>query len=111
VRSLIARPSAGAELRGSRVEIAGVAWSGEGPIVRVDVSAEAGATWTTLSDLVERITADPEHAGATSACVACASESATLDLLALGRRRPGGRVGDGLSGFGTPDETGDGAPP
>jgi DMSO/TMAO reductase YedYZ molybdopterin-dependent catalytic subunit len=59
VRSLIARPIEGAELGIGPVEIAGVAWSGEGPVVRVDVSADGGATWAAA----ELEPADSPHAG------------------------------------------------
>lgn len=45
VRAAIARPGDGARLPRAPVEIAGTAWSGEGPIARVDVSVDGGATW------------------------------------------------------------------
>lgn len=46
-KSLITRPSAGQKLLGPGFyEITGIAWSGQGAIARVEVSADGGATWT-----------------------------------------------------------------
>lgn len=46
-KSLITSPSPGYKMRGADVyEIKGLAWSGRGKITRVEVSADAGATWT-----------------------------------------------------------------
>ncbi|MBA2563993.1 MAG: sulfite oxidase [Gemmatimonadetes bacterium] len=45
VRSVIARPLEGERLRAGRVEIAGMAWSGAGPVERVDVSTDGGMSW------------------------------------------------------------------
>lgn len=45
VKSLIARPSASAQVaRGTTVEITGAAWS-DGPVTRVEVSTDGGRTW------------------------------------------------------------------
>jgi sulfane dehydrogenase subunit SoxC len=50
VKSLITRPSPGRNLSGAGVyEISGLAWSGNGTIRRVEVSADGGATWTDAS--------------------------------------------------------------
>lgn len=46
VRSLITSPADGATLDGSTVEITGTAWSGEGPVRRVEVSTDGGEAWT-----------------------------------------------------------------
>lgn len=45
VKSLILSPKNGAVLRHGKVQSRGVAWSGEGPIARVDVSADGGLNW------------------------------------------------------------------
>jgi sulfane dehydrogenase subunit SoxC len=46
-KSVITRPSAGQRLDGPGFyEISGLAWSGSGAIARVEVSTDAGATWT-----------------------------------------------------------------
>jgi len=45
VKSLITRPLEGAIVPPGKVEVAGFAWAGEVDIARVDVSADAGATW------------------------------------------------------------------
>ena len=46
VKSVITRPSAGMAMRGPGLyEISGLAWSGAGRIVGVDVSADGGKTW------------------------------------------------------------------
>jgi DMSO/TMAO reductase YedYZ molybdopterin-dependent catalytic subunit len=46
VRSIVASPEAGATVAAGEVEIRGSAWSGAGPIARVEVSADGGARWT-----------------------------------------------------------------
>jgi len=46
VKSIIARPLEGALLRPGRLEVAGVAFGGAGPIARVEFSTDDGATWT-----------------------------------------------------------------
>jgi len=46
VRAIMARPAQGARLKLGPVEVAGTAWSGEGPIARVEVSTDGGATWS-----------------------------------------------------------------
>lgn len=45
VRSLIVRPADGARLPLGPVEITGIAWSGYGPVIRVEVSVDGGASW------------------------------------------------------------------
>jgi sulfane dehydrogenase subunit SoxC len=46
VKSVITRPSGGMTLhRPGRYEISGLAWSGAGHIVRVEVSTDGGASW------------------------------------------------------------------
>jgi DMSO/TMAO reductase YedYZ molybdopterin-dependent catalytic subunit len=45
VRSLIARPEDGAEIREPEVELAGVAWSSAVQVSRVEVSLDRGVTW------------------------------------------------------------------
>src|SRR6266436_7103389 len=45
VKSLITIPGDGATLRSRTLNIQGVAWSGEADIVRVEVSADGGASW------------------------------------------------------------------
>ncbi|MDH4188545.1 MAG: sulfite oxidase [Nitrospira sp.] len=45
VKSLIAQPQEGASLMPGPVMIQGVAWTGEGSIVQVDVSLDEGRTW------------------------------------------------------------------
>ncbi|HEY6084709.1 MAG TPA: sulfite oxidase [Nitrospira sp.] len=48
VKSLISAPSEGmAVVQGQPITIQGVAWSGEAPIVTVEVSCDDGATWET----------------------------------------------------------------
>jgi sulfane dehydrogenase subunit SoxC len=47
VKSIITRPSPGLLLKGPGFyEISGLAWSGHGRVVRVEVSADGGASWT-----------------------------------------------------------------
>jgi DMSO/TMAO reductase YedYZ molybdopterin-dependent catalytic subunit len=45
VKSLIISPAEGARVRKQPITIRGRAWSGSGPIVRVEVSARGGDTW------------------------------------------------------------------
>jgi sulfite oxidase len=45
VRSVIGTPAEGAELPPGSVEIAGTAWSGQPPVVRVEVSVDGGTSW------------------------------------------------------------------
>jgi DMSO/TMAO reductase YedYZ molybdopterin-dependent catalytic subunit len=45
VRSVIASPRHDEPLAAGPVEVTGTAWSGEGPIARVEVSTDGGATW------------------------------------------------------------------
>lgn len=50
VKSVITRPSSGMTVPGSGLhEISGIAWSGAGRIVRVEVSTDGGASWKTAS--------------------------------------------------------------
>ncbi len=44
-KSVITRPSGGAQLRKGFNEIRGLAWSGRGRIARVDVSVDGGKSW------------------------------------------------------------------
>lgn len=46
VKSLITKPSHPARITRGWMEIAGLAWSGRGAVSRVDVSVDAGRTWT-----------------------------------------------------------------
>jgi DMSO/TMAO reductase YedYZ molybdopterin-dependent catalytic subunit len=52
VNSMIVSPEPGETLRRERVEIVGIAWSGDGPVESVEVSTDAGRSWTpaTLGD-------------------------------------------------------------
>ncbi|MEP6887246.1 MAG: sulfite oxidase [Nitrospirales bacterium] len=45
VKSIIARPENGASVTGGEVLIQGIAWTGDGEMVRVDVSMDNGRTW------------------------------------------------------------------
>ena len=45
VRSIISAPEDGATVPAGTLEIRGSAWSGEGPITRVEVSADGGTRW------------------------------------------------------------------
>ncbi len=47
VKSLIVRPADGARVGPGPLTIQGVAWSGESPIVKVEVSVDRGKTWVT----------------------------------------------------------------
>ena len=53
VKSLIAQPAQGATLHQGSVMIQGVAWTGEGRIVRVEVSVDEGRTWESADLLGE----------------------------------------------------------
>ena len=46
VKSLIASPLEGATLKPGKVEIRGVAWTGEGVVTKVEVSTGPGASWS-----------------------------------------------------------------
>jgi sulfite oxidase len=46
VKSVIAGPSDGANLRAGKVTVHGAAWAGEADIVKVEISADGGATWS-----------------------------------------------------------------
>jgi DMSO/TMAO reductase YedYZ molybdopterin-dependent catalytic subunit len=45
VKSVISGPSDGATLKAGRVAVHGAAWAGEADIVKVEISADGGATW------------------------------------------------------------------
>ena len=47
VKSVIAAPADGANLKPGRVSIHGVAWAGEADIIKVEISTDGGATWNT----------------------------------------------------------------
>src|SRR5438445_7881498 len=50
VKSLITRPSHGLTLSGPGLyDVAGIAWSGNGTIAKVEVSTDGGTTWATAS--------------------------------------------------------------
>lgn len=50
VRSLIVQPEEGASVRaGQPVQVSGVAWSGEAPVARVELSADGGRTWSSAT--------------------------------------------------------------
>jgi sulfite oxidase len=46
IKSLIAAPSDGAKLRPHAYLIQGVAWAGEADVTKVEISTDAGATWS-----------------------------------------------------------------
>ncbi len=46
VKSVIAGPSDGAKLKAGKVTVQGAAWAGEADIVKVEISADGGATWS-----------------------------------------------------------------
>jgi sulfite oxidase len=46
VKSVIAGPSDGANLKTGKVTVHGAAWAGEADIVKVEISADGGATWS-----------------------------------------------------------------
>ncbi len=46
VRAVIARPAEGEVVPGEGVEIAGMAWAGEAPIRKVEVSVDGGRSWS-----------------------------------------------------------------
>ena len=46
VKSVISSPSDGAKLTAGKVAIHGAAWAGEADIVKVEISTDAGTTWT-----------------------------------------------------------------
>ena len=46
VKSVISTPSDGDRLRAGRVVVHGAAWAGEADIVKVEISTDAGATWS-----------------------------------------------------------------
>jgi DMSO/TMAO reductase YedYZ molybdopterin-dependent catalytic subunit len=45
VKSVISGPSDGATLKAGKVAVHGAAWAGEADIVKVEISADGGATW------------------------------------------------------------------
>jgi hypothetical protein len=45
VKSMIASPADGAQLRAAATRITGAAWAGEADIARVDVSTDGGSSW------------------------------------------------------------------
>ena len=45
VKSVISGPSDGATLKAGKVAVYGAAWAGEAEIVKVEISADGGATW------------------------------------------------------------------
>ena len=46
VKSMLCAPAAGAMVASGPVEVAGVAWSGAGPVLCVELSADEGASWS-----------------------------------------------------------------
>jgi DMSO/TMAO reductase YedYZ molybdopterin-dependent catalytic subunit len=46
VKSVITGPSDGANLKAGKVTVQGAAWAGEADIVKVEISADGGATWS-----------------------------------------------------------------
>jgi sulfite oxidase len=46
VKSVIASPSEGSTVKGRQVKMQGAAWAGEADIVKVEVSADGGQTWS-----------------------------------------------------------------
>ena len=57
VKSLIARPVAGARLTLGPALVEGVAWGGDGPVTRVDVSTDGGTNWAPAELLGEALPA------------------------------------------------------
>ncbi len=49
VKSVIAGPLDGANLRAGRVAVHGAAWAGEADIVKVEISTDSGATWNSAN--------------------------------------------------------------
>jgi len=45
VKSLISGPPSGSSLKSGKVMVHGVAWAGEGDVVRVEISTDGGSTW------------------------------------------------------------------
>ena len=89
VRSVIARPAEGEVLRPGPVEIAGAAWSGAGPIERVDVSVDGERTW----EPAELTRPDSPHAATTWRLVAHVRDPGTVRIVAravdgAGHRQP-----------------------
>lgn len=56
VKSMLCAPDVGAAVAAGPVEVAGVTWSGAGPVVRVELSADEGVSWC---DAVLDAVADP----------------------------------------------------
>jgi sulfite oxidase len=48
-KSVIAGPRDGARLRAGRVAVHGAAWAGEADVVKVEISTDSGATWTSAN--------------------------------------------------------------
>jgi sulfite oxidase len=46
VKSVIAGPTDGASLKAGNVQVHGAAWAGEADIAKVEISSDAGATWS-----------------------------------------------------------------
>jgi DMSO/TMAO reductase YedYZ molybdopterin-dependent catalytic subunit len=46
VKSMIAGPTDGSKLKAGAIQIHGVAWAGEADIVKVEISTDAGETWS-----------------------------------------------------------------
>jgi hypothetical protein len=53
IKSQIARPAPGELLSGSSTLISGAAWTGEGVVTRVEVSTNAGVSWSP-ADLLDK---------------------------------------------------------
>jgi len=49
VKSVISGPSDGANLKAGNISIFGAAWAGEADIAKVEISTDAGATWTSAA--------------------------------------------------------------
>lgn len=76
VKSLIVSPTDGSALHQGRIGVRGVAWSGEGEIIRVQVSGDNGARW---QDALVR--ADSRYGWALWRCELTLAKRGAIDLV------------------------------